>query len=165
MKPSGLKVVYDCNIHLQALINPAGPSGACVDAAVLGSVRLFWSQHAADELRSVSEHPLIRNKFPSITPDRIDQYIINIERIAVTPDEIERVFVYERDPDDAHYIDLALAADASIVVTRDRDLLALMTDNAPASREFRDRFPHLRILTPPLLLAELRASSGDFRTA
>jgi predicted nucleic acid-binding protein len=40
------------------------------------------------------------------------------------------VFEYERDTDDAHYIDLAVACRAKLIVSRDRDLRATRTIRA-----------------------------------
>ena len=61
--------------------------------------------------------------------------------------EVPEVFGLERDPKDEPYINLALASQASYLVTWDRDLLELMNDEA-----FRQRFPQLTILEPPALL-------------
>jgi predicted nucleic acid-binding protein len=65
------------------------------------------------------------------------------------------VFAYTRDPDDAHYVNLALAAGADVIVSRDRDLLDLVAANRPESVEFRRRFPALQILTPEEVLRRL----------
>jgi predicted nucleic acid-binding protein len=62
-----------------------------------------------------------------------------------------------RDPDDAHYVNLALAADARLIVSRDRDLLDLMDSAKPEAAEFQSRFPALRILDPVGFLREIGA--------
>ena len=149
------RVVYDCNVHLQALINESGPAGRCVQMALRGNVQLYWSAFVAEEFRRTAEHAWIREKFRHITPDRIDDYVINIEKVARTIDRVSEVFTYERDRDDAHYVNLALAADARLVVTRDKDLLVLMELDTPEGRDFASRFPHLQIMTPPAFLRHL----------
>ena len=68
-------------------------------------------------------------------------------------------FVYERDPDDAHYVNLALAADAKLIVSRDKDLLDLMDQAKPEGRDFHTRFPTVRILDPVSFLRELKQDS------
>jgi uncharacterized protein len=68
------------------------------------------------------------------------------------------VFTYERDPDDAHYVNLALAANANLIVSRDRDLLDLADTTRPEAIEFRRQFPTLRILEPVQFLRELDAA-------
>jgi predicted nucleic acid-binding protein len=59
-----------------------------------------------------------------------------------------------RDPDDSHYVNLALAADAKLIVSRDRDLLDLMDNSIPEGLDFQGRFPSLRILDPVAFLRE-----------
>jgi uncharacterized protein len=66
------------------------------------------------------------------------------------------VFDLPRDPDDAHYIDLAVASQAKLIVSRDKDLLSLRDEENEEARDFRTRFPDLEILTPPELMERLR---------
>src|SRR5438552_3327751 len=54
------KVVFDCNIFAQALLNPLGPAGACVDAAIDGRVRLFISDFVLEEIRDIPNKPTPR---------------------------------------------------------------------------------------------------------
>lgn len=68
--------------------------------------------------------------------------------------EIEDV-TYDRDPDDAHYVNLALAADARLILSRGKDLLDLMDSTKPEAAEFQKRFPTLRILNPVGFLREV----------
>lgn len=55
-----------------------------------------------------------------------------------------------RDPKDEPYLNLAVAAQATFLVSRDLDLLDLIKDAA-----FRQRHPDLNILDPPAFLAEM----------
>ena len=61
-------------------------------------------------------------------------------------------FVFTRDPDDEPVINLAIEVSAIFLISRDKDLLDLMSDP-----DFRRRFPQLTILDPP---AFLRARSS-----
>ena len=61
------------------------------------------------------------------------------------------MFVLSRDPKDEPYLNLAIATDASYLVSRDNDLLDLMTDS-----EFRTQHPDLKILDPVAFLRELQ---------
>ena len=56
-------------------------------------------------------------------------------------------------PKDEPYLDLAVAAGARYLVSRDRDLLDLMND-----AQFRQRFPELIVLDPPAFLRAIRSS-------
>lgn len=66
---------------------------------------------------------------------------------------VPKSFELRRDPKDEKYIVLAVAVEASFLVSRDKDLLDLMNDAHPDSRDFRACFPHLRILDPVAFLA------------
>ncbi|HEY4233418.1 MAG TPA: putative toxin-antitoxin system toxin component, PIN family [Lacipirellulaceae bacterium] len=59
------------------------------------------------------------------------------------------MFDFPRDPKDAHYVDLALAVNAKLIVSRDKDLLSLRDATTTDGRDFMSRFPALSILTPP----------------
>jgi len=51
---------------------------------------------------------------------------------------------YDRDPDDAHDVNLAEATRADFLGSRDNDLLDLMKNDG-----FKTRFPNLRVISPP----------------
>jgi predicted nucleic acid-binding protein len=74
-------------------------------------------------------------------------------------------WMYARDPDDAHYVNLALTAEAELIVSRDNDLLTLMDRHSPDGKNFANQFPRLTILTPPAFLKHVaqssRPSSGE----
>jgi predicted nucleic acid-binding protein len=45
------------------------------------------------------------------------------------------------------YINLAIVSNAAYLVSRDKDLLDLMTTSTDIARQFRSRYPFLRIMT------------------
>lgn len=153
------KVVFDCNVFFQALISPNGPAGSCLNAAEAGDLALFVSNVVIEELRDVCHRPRIAFRF-KLTAAQIDAFTAKVTEFASLIADVPRVFEYDRDPDDAHYINLALAAGATLVVSRDKDLLALRDLSFPESRQFAERFPDLRILTPSELFSELEKRSG-----
>ena len=73
-------------------------------------------------------------------------------------DQPPGVFTHPEDPDDSLYINVALAAHAALVVSRDADLLRLVDATTVVGRDFVVRFPGLEVLTPPALLERLRGS-------
>ena len=68
---------------------------------------------------------------------------------------VPRVFEYSRDPDDEPYLNLAIAARAAFLVSRDRDLLDLMTGHDAESKQFRQRFRFLKVIEPVGFLNEI----------
>lgn len=145
------RAVFDCNVYLQALINPHGPAGACLNAAVAGRFALFCSDMTIVELRETAAHPDIQARF-LLDDGRVAEYILNVERVARFVNDVPSLFSCERDPDDAHYINLALATRSAYVVTRDRDLLDLTNPQSEFGAEFAIRFPNLAIVTPVAFL-------------
>ena len=139
------RVVFDCVVYAQAIINPDGPAGRCLELARGGALSLCVSDYLLIEIRELPEKLAPRLR---ITSQKVEEFVTDLlafaRHIAIVPD----VYKLEPDPDDSHYINLALAADALIVTSRDRDLLDLMNESFPEGKEFTRRFPQLKILTP-----------------
>jgi predicted nucleic acid-binding protein len=67
---------------------------------------------------------------------------------AVLLNRVSSVFQLPRDPKDEKYINLAIGVEADYIVSRDKDLLDLMTGIDLESKEFRQRFRPLKIVEP-----------------
>lgn len=146
------QAVYDCNVLVQALISKRGPAYVAVEAAGDGRVDLFHSAYIVDELRRVAARPSLAIRF-SLTEKRVDDFVELLEGCSHCMTAVPHVFDLDRDPDDAHYVDLAVAAKAQLIVSRDRDLLSLSDLTRPEGQEFARRFPNLQVVTLPQLLA------------
>lgn len=153
------RVVYDCNVFVQALINTNGPSGACVRHALEKNVSLFVSEPVLGEIREAPLKPTPARL--GVTAERAETLIENLLKVAVVVRFIPERFTYSRDPDDAHYVNLALASDSKLVVSRDKDLLCLMDGARVEGADFQARFPGLRILDPVEFLRELDRSQDQ----
>jgi putative PIN family toxin of toxin-antitoxin system len=117
-------------------------------------VGLVTSGYVLDELVRVSRYPKVARKFP-VLATRVPLLIgVLGERRMIRPEPGRRV-VYERDPKDAPYIDLAVASGAMLIVSRDKDLLDLMLDGDVVGRAIRSEHPDFRVLTPPVFLGEV----------
>ncbi len=148
------RVVFDCGVFFQSLIAPRGPAGLCLSAASDGKLQLFVSNYVLAELRDVCSRPQLAGRF-KLTPERIAKFIGHIKEAAIELDNVPHVFDYPRDPDDEHYVDLAVVAQARLIVSRDNDLLALENPKSKTGRTFHERFPELSILTPDQMLKRL----------
>jgi putative PIN family toxin of toxin-antitoxin system len=145
------KAVFDCNVFLQALSNPLGPAGRCLQAAFDGRFDLLIDKPLIDELLDVTARLETQRKL-RILPGRVAELLTELRLKAVSIDDVPEVFTYQRDPDDAHYINLAIVTGAFLVVSRDRDLLDLVDENNVDGRALRAAYPSMRILTPPQFL-------------
>ena len=129
------RVVFDCNTFLQALASPNGPAGRCVQLAIDGKVELFLSPTVVEELHDVASRAKVIAKL-HLSHDRTQEFIEVIDVTAMLLMGFLEPFVYQRDPDDAHYVNLAVAADAKLIVSRDKDLLDLMDSTKPEAADF-----------------------------
>jgi putative PIN family toxin of toxin-antitoxin system len=150
------RVVFDCNVFVQTLISPSGPAAVCVDSALQRRVELFLSEKVLAELRDVASRPHLVSRF-HLNSSKVEAFIAKITEKATLVDAVPHVFSFDRDPKDEHYIDLAIATGSQLIVSRDKDLLALNDPLDPDGRRFRARFPAIAVLTPVDLLARLAA--------
>jgi predicted nucleic acid-binding protein len=75
-----------------------------------------------------------------------------VANVAILSADPAKEHSLSRDPTDEPYLDLAVVTGASFLVSRDKDLLALMDDVS-----FRDAHPGLSIIDPSAFLAHVRA--------
>jgi len=144
------RAVFDCMIYLQAATNRNGASGACVQRVLFGEIELWMSVRVLAEIRDVLTRPKLRKKFPKLTLANVNVFLKDVSRFAFHHHQPPAVFALPRDPNDEKYLNLAIAADASYLVTRDNDLLDLMLDPS-----FRAAYPNLEILGPAEFLQRL----------
>jgi putative PIN family toxin of toxin-antitoxin system len=134
--------VFDGMVFVQALAHAKGPACACYELVRSGRLILSVSPEVMTEAGDVLSRPKIRRKLPALTDEAVEAFLRDVLGRAVMRSEVPEVFQLERDPKDERYLNLALASQASYLVTWDRDLLDLMNDEG-----FRQQFPQLTILS------------------
>ena len=142
-----LSVVFDCMVFLQGAARRSGPSAACLKLVEDNRVELFLSADILAEVQDVLTRPKLQRKYPILTQEYVGALLRALIRTATIIPDVPRQFVYERDPKDEPYINLALASGAAYLVSRDNDLLDLMSD-----MDFHTRFPKLTIIDPVAFL-------------
>jgi putative PIN family toxin of toxin-antitoxin system len=146
--PVALKAVFDCNVFLQALGNPRGAAGACLEAVWDRRVQLLVDRALLDELSDVASRPELARKLRILT-SRFHRLMEQLKNIAVLVHDVPESFSLPRDPSDAHYVNLALVTGAFLVVSRDKDLLDLMASDSADGLALRALHPSFRVLSPP----------------
>lgn len=146
-------VVYDCNVFVQALINPSGPAGACLSKVRSREVRLFVSPYVLQEVREI--HEKVPPKY-GVTAGQTEELAHTLASLATVIIDIPEIYRHPIDPDDSQYINLAIVVQAPLVVSRDRHLLNLMDAGRKEGAEFKRLFPTLLILDPVEFLRELQ---------
>jgi predicted nucleic acid-binding protein len=85
-----------------------------------------------------------------------------IRQISVFIPDIPEYVQFERDPKDAKYINLAIAAKADYLVTRDRDLLDLESEEQQKTMQaIRSHWPDFKVIEPLPILSLLRATQSN----
>lgn len=150
-----IRSVFDCNVHLQAMANPSGPAGACLDQVRAGSIILFLSAPILAELVEVASRPILVRKL-SLSPAKTRAFVEELCAYSTLVDSVPPVFNHPMDPKDSMYVNLAAACHAHVITTRDRHLLSLRDVSNPAGLDFMARFASIEILTPVQLLDRVR---------
>jgi predicted nucleic acid-binding protein len=124
-----------------------------VERARSGEAILFVSNDVVAEMDSVPRRPELTRRYSHLTAQRVDAFVKDVRSFAVHIAAPPKIFALPRDSKDEPYIDLAVAADASYLVTwNDRHLTYLMRKDTPEGVEFCRKFPALTIVTPPVFV-------------
>ena len=137
-------------------MSKAGPSGACLELIGNDRIRLVMSETVLAEIKDVISRPDLRELSVNLVDEKTEELIELILEKAEFVEDVRRYFKYSRDETDEPYINLAIKTDAAFLITRDNDLLDLMTSHSDDAKEFRQRFRHLKIVAPIEFLRIIR---------
>lgn len=150
-----LRVVFDCNVLVQAAANPNGPASACLEHVRRGRLRLIMHPDIITEFTSVTSRPKVIAKL-RFQPETVKKFVEDLLVHAENVLNVAQAFVHPADPKDGIYVNLAVAANASIITSCDLHLLNLVDPERSESFEFRKRFPGIEIITPVQLLDRVK---------
>ena len=149
------RVVFDCNVFLQAAARQQSVAATCLTLAEKGLVQLFISNEVLLEIEDVLNRPEVRACFPNLNDEIAGAFLKRLKNLSDFVSDVPKTFRYSRDEDDESYINLAIEVSADFIVSRDRDLLDLMTGYTDDCKEFRQRFRTLKVIEPVDLLKEI----------
>lgn len=117
--PPRLKVVFDTNVYIQAILNPSGLAGRWIEIAGRQnrSFELYTSDAILDELTDK-----LANKF-LIDQQSISEFLHKIEQVTGFVIPKEKLRVVPSDPDDDMLFECAVAAGAQLIVSADKAVL------------------------------------------
>jgi putative PIN family toxin of toxin-antitoxin system len=150
-------VVFDCNVLLQAAARPDGPAAACLKLLDANRITVYVSRATLKELRAVFAYRSVREGFPELTDGEIGSFLDRLLFRARLVGRVRHVLEYPRAPQDEPYIDLAATVKADYLVSRDKDLLSLMSGHSVVCKQFRQKTHPLRVVDPVTLLRLLGA--------
>lgn len=132
-----IKVIFDANVFVSFFIT----HGPTIEAILQGWEQDRFTVYASDEIIAevwrVFEYVKIRQKLFSESK----QILTTMFRIKVKRVKHEKQILFTRDPQDASYLETAVASNASYIVTGDKVLLTLKkidTTRIVSPREFVD---------------------------
>ena len=154
------RVVFDCNLFVQGIANRNSPARKALRLFFNGDISLFVSEPIIREVREVLNRAEIRRQLPGISDRIVNAFLTKLEAKAILITNVPEEFHYERDPDDEMYINLALVTHAAYLLSQDKDLLDLITTSTDIARQFRSRYPFLRIMTAASLITAIEPTSA-----
>lgn len=113
-------LVVDTNLWISRLLLPAGPAARAVDQALVWGIPLM----SAATLAELSE-VLSRSRFDRYVSRADRQHFLRLLGGIVRVVSVTRRIEACRDPEDDKFLDVALNGEAQLILTGDRDLLAL----------------------------------------
>lgn len=121
-----LKVVFDATTLVSAFLRKDGVTGKLLERAVQGEFELYLADAIIEETRQVllnREHLRLHFSYTNI---EVEEYASLLRAFARLVSNLPNVTVC-RDPNDDYIVATAIAAGASYIVARDKDLLTLAT--------------------------------------
>lgn len=118
-----MRAVVDTNILIRALLKPQGTVAPILGRLRAGDYLLLYSTEALEEIADVLSRPRFRNKYGIRDRDveaLLALLILRGEKVAPS-----RRIAACRDPKDDKFLEVAVAGQAEVLVTGDRDLLVL----------------------------------------
>lgn len=150
------RVVFDCNVFVQAAANRNSPARQALRLFFDGRISLFVSEAVLRELGDVLNRPAIRQKLSGLTDRLVNALLQKVGSRAILIRNVPEEFHYERDPKDEAYVNLAIVTNATFLVSKDNDLLDLMTSASEQALRFRVRYPFMRIMNAVDFVREMR---------
>lgn len=142
------KVIFDCNIFLQAFLSAKGIASKCLKLVEDKVIDLYISHDIFNEVKAVLSRPEFQAKFPHATIENLAVFLENIQESATFIRPVGNHFELSRDKKDEPYLNLAIEIKADFIVSWDKDLLYLMNDISVEAKEFRQKSRPLKIVEP-----------------
>jgi putative PIN family toxin of toxin-antitoxin system len=138
-----MRIVLDANVLVSALISGKGAPANIVAYWQEERFELAISPPILQELERVLHYPKLWERY-GLSEQQIRHFLHLLARQAVAVAPSQQLTVIEADPTDNRYLECALAAEAEVIVSGDRHLLAL------------GEYEGIQILSPAGFLAFLK---------
>jgi len=119
-----MRVVIDTNVVLSGLIKPQSIPGHILRAWRDGSFRLVLSEFLLAEIAETLARPKI-HALVHWSAAEIERFVLELRAFCEVVEPADQEFEYPRGPDDIPVLGSLIASGADMLVSGDRDLLAL----------------------------------------
>jgi putative PIN family toxin of toxin-antitoxin system len=147
LPPTPYRVVLDTNILVRGFINVESASGRILKACQQRRVVPLLSRALLHEYCEILGDPDLRDRYPVLEEPDVAVALKRLNYVSDWFPSVSARFHYLRDPKDSPLIELAIVGDGTHLISMDRDLLALPAGRDEAAKRFRQRLPHLAVLT------------------
>ena len=145
-------IVFDTTALLQSLLSPRGPAAKCVAYFRRGEIDIAVSRETLNEAKDVLTRSSLQERYSQLTDVKASALIDFLYYRGIYLRVVRRWFEYPRDPKDEPFLNLSIEAEADYLISRDNDLLDLMSWEKDEGREFQKRFRFLKIISPEVFL-------------
>ncbi len=117
-----VRVVLDANVLVSAMISPRGAPARVVALWEEGAIGVAMSPATWEALRRVVAYPKLQR---FLDPELVERLLRHLKAHVVWVEPGATIAIIDRDPTDNRYLECAVAAGASFLITGDEHLLAL----------------------------------------
>ncbi len=139
------RIVVDTNTIIKATLDVQCASAMLIRACEVRRILLLLSVVVLDEYRLILKHPMFSTRGPGFSDLNIADFLARLRYPADVFEPVSVRFEFDRDPDDAMFIELAIAGNATHIISHDKDLLSLPNSRTDAGRRFRQRLPGIKV--------------------
>lgn len=150
--------MLDTNVLVRGFAYPDSASARLLNLCESRKLLLLLSRSVLMEYIDVLSRDELVGGRPAIAEGTVKALIERLRYLAEFIDPVRARFRFDRDPEDARFLELAIAGDATHLVTYDNDLLSLPVAHTDAGKRFRQRIRNLRILEVGPFLKDFESS-------
>lgn len=119
-----MRVVVDTNVIASAVLSPSGPPARILALVDRGVFELVVSEAILAEYERVLNYPRVRSRH-GLTDDELSRFLARLRQVAVLVEPRESLAIVADDPDDNKFLECAVEASATYIVSGDNHLNAL----------------------------------------
>lgn len=119
-----MRIVVDTNVYISSLMRPESPPGVLLKRWAAGEFTLCISDCSLAEISRVLNYPRVR-RYLKQTDSELKEFLGRLLLQATLFRKIPAISRTSVDPDDDHYLSLAIVAKADFLISGDKHLLEL----------------------------------------